>query len=82
VLSDLSALQGAARVVTIGEAYAHAPGPSWVERHVSIGDETIEEVARSIGPGDRVLLKGSRGVRLERLVERIRAAVHGKGGGA
>ena len=49
-----------------------------MERHVSIGDETIDEVARSIGPGDRVLLKGSRGVRLERLVERIRL-VHSVG---
>ncbi len=43
--------------------------------------EAAEEVLRLAGPGDTVLVKASRGLRLERLVERVLAGLRERGGG-
>jgi UDP-N-acetylmuramyl pentapeptide synthase len=43
--------------------------------------EAAEEVLRLARPGDTVLVKASRGLRLERLVERVVAGLRERGGG-
>lgn len=45
-------------------------------------DDACARIASMIEPGDVVLVKGSRGVRLERVVEAVRARAHAKAGHA
>jgi UDP-N-acetylmuramyl pentapeptide synthase len=40
-------------------------------RHAGTSDEAAAIVADLVGAGDLVLVKGSRGVRLERVVDRL-----------
>jgi UDP-N-acetylmuramoyl-tripeptide--D-alanyl-D-alanine ligase len=58
---------GEARV--IGEAAAAAGGPEWV--HVGDAEEAAADVPGRLKAGDTVLVKGSRSVGLERVVEEI-----------
>ena len=37
-------------------------------------DEAIARIASMLSPGDQVLLKGSRGMRLERIIESLERA--------
>ncbi len=55
------------RVVLVGPMYARAAGQG-DEICPSTDDHAMSELARTIKPGDLVLLKGSRGIGLERLV--------------
>ncbi len=55
------------RVVLVGPGYAKAAGSDDV-CYPATDDHAMTEIARAIQPGDLVLLKGSRGIGLERLV--------------
>lgn len=69
VLSELD--ESAGRVILVGELYCQAAQRvnSPIEDCYVLSDMyTMTEIARSIRPGDVVLLKGSRGIGLERLV--------------
>lgn len=60
------------RVVLLGVSFSHVRvGDPRVEVIGERSDEAIERVARSLCPGDTVLIKGSRGVRLERLIAKL-----------
>jgi UDP-N-acetylmuramoyl-tripeptide--D-alanyl-D-alanine ligase len=47
-------------------------------RHVPESDEAAETAAGLVRPGDLVLVKGSRGVRTDRVVERLKAGSSGR----
>lgn len=69
LLSELDHAGG--RYVCVGESYCDAikrMGLDDVESFAQPDHYTMTEIARSIKPGDLVLLKGSRGIGLERLV--------------
>lgn len=69
LLSELELARG--RFVCVGESYTDAiirMGLDRVECFAQPDHYTMTEIARSIKPGDMVLLKGSRGIGLERLV--------------
>jgi len=55
----------------IAEVCETAPMVESVTRIDETSDEAIERVLNQLNPGDTVLLKASRGVRLERLVDRL-----------
>lgn len=65
LLADLDT--GIGRVVLVGSAFAKACGLH-TDVFAGFDDHAMTEIARSIEPGDVVLLKGSRGIGLERLV--------------
>jgi UDP-N-acetylmuramoyl-tripeptide--D-alanyl-D-alanine ligase len=65
MLSELDGLD--ARVVLVGEHYAKAAGDHFESISIA-NDHAMSELARTINPGDVVLIKGSRGIGLERLV--------------
>lgn len=56
-----------ARIVLAGEHYCNANNEQY-ECYPNPDDYAMSELARTINPGDMVLLKGSRGIGLERLV--------------
>jgi UDP-N-acetylmuramoyl-tripeptide--D-alanyl-D-alanine ligase len=68
-------------LVTVGGPPAAAMGAAAVAagmapgavRHFAASEEAAEVVAPAIRPGDLVLVKGSRGVRTDRVVERLKA---------
>ncbi|MBO6512659.1 MAG: UDP-N-acetylmuramoyl-tripeptide--D-alanyl-D-alanine ligase [Phycisphaerales bacterium] len=69
LLKDLDRSIG--RFVCVGQSYSDAIGKlaiEGIESHIQHDQFTMTEIARSIKPGDLVLLKGSRGIGLERLV--------------
>jgi UDP-N-acetylmuramoyl-tripeptide--D-alanyl-D-alanine ligase len=74
-----AARAGVALLVTVGGAPARALGDGAREaglagdavRHAGTSDEAAAVVAGLVREGDLVLVKGSRGVRLERVVERL-----------
>lgn len=60
-----------ARYICVGDSYTQAIrilGLDGIESFAAFDLYTMTEIARSIKPGDLVLLKGSRGIGLERLV--------------
>ncbi len=60
------------RVVLLGASFGqvHIDDPR-VEIIAERSEDAIERVAGTISPGDTLLLKGSRGVRLERLIDKL-----------
>jgi UDP-N-acetylmuramyl pentapeptide synthase len=69
---DLVAVGGPA-AETLAAAAVDAGMASDRVRHYGSSDEAADAVAALIEPGDVVLVKGSRGVRTERVVERLKA---------
>jgi UDP-N-acetylmuramoyl-tripeptide--D-alanyl-D-alanine ligase len=47
--------------------------PEACVRYFETSDEAAIETARLVRPGDLVLVKGSRGVRTDRVVDRLKA---------
>jgi UDP-N-acetylmuramoyl-tripeptide--D-alanyl-D-alanine ligase len=78
-----AARAGVALLVSVGGDAARALGdgaraaglPADAVRHAATSDEAAEIVAGLVRDGDLVLVKGSRGVRLERVVDRLAEAV-------
>jgi UDP-N-acetylmuramoyl-tripeptide--D-alanyl-D-alanine ligase len=78
------------RLVTVGGAPARALGLAAVAAglapgavtHVAESPAAADVTAALVQPGDLVLVKGSRGVRLERVVERLQALAPPDGAGA
>ena len=74
-----AAKAGVALLVTVGGDPARALGrgavdaglPAGAIRHAGTSDEAAAVVEALVRPGDVVLVKGSRGVRLERVVDRL-----------
>lgn len=68
LINDLAGITlGGGRMVLVGPMYAKAAGQAF-ETYPSTDDHAMTEIARTIRLGDVVLIKGSRGVGLERLV--------------
>jgi UDP-N-acetylmuramoyl-tripeptide--D-alanyl-D-alanine ligase len=78
-VGQAAAAAGVTMLVTVGGEPARALGraaqaagmPANAVRHAGTSDEAAEIVARLVRLGDLVLVKGSRGVRLERVVDRL-----------
>ena len=75
-------------VFAVGELSAFAAseiarslGSTRVIPIISVNDETARTVAEAIQPGDAVLIKGSRGMGLERLIPAMEARLHAMAGG-
>lgn len=72
---------GVARLVTVGgeparrlgDAAVRAGLPASVVTHVATADEAADLLAREVGRGDLVLVKGSRGIGTDRVVTRLAA---------
>ena len=81
---EAAAQAGVGLLVTVGGPSAEALGqaaiaaglPAAAVRHFATSDEAAVEVASSVTDGDVVLVKGSRGTRTDRVVDRLQAA-HG-----
>jgi UDP-N-acetylmuramoyl-tripeptide--D-alanyl-D-alanine ligase len=71
-LSQLITLGDRAQHISDAAARAGLPG-----LHVKDAAEAAAAVARSTQPGDWVLLKGSRGMALERVLDHLRALLEG-----
>jgi UDP-N-acetylmuramoyl-tripeptide--D-alanyl-D-alanine ligase len=78
-VGQAAAAAGVTLLVTVGGDPARALGraaqsaglPANAVRHAGTSEEAAEIVARLVRLGDLVLVKGSRGVRLERVVDRL-----------
>jgi UDP-N-acetylmuramoyl-tripeptide--D-alanyl-D-alanine ligase len=78
-VGQAAAAAGVTLLVTVGGEPARALGraaqaagmPVNSVRHAGTSHEAAEIVARLVRLGDLVLVKGSRGVRLERVVDRL-----------
>jgi UDP-N-acetylmuramoyl-tripeptide--D-alanyl-D-alanine ligase len=72
-LSALVAV-GGGPAAALARAAVAAGLPESAVRHVSTSEEAAEVAAAIVRAGDVVLVKGSRGIRTERVVERLKAA--------
>jgi UDP-N-acetylmuramoyl-tripeptide--D-alanyl-D-alanine ligase len=72
---DVLITVGGAAAAALGAAAVDAGLPRANVRHVATSDEAAEAVAAEIRSGDLVLVKGSRGVRTDRVVDRLKAAL-------
>jgi UDP-N-acetylmuramoyl-tripeptide--D-alanyl-D-alanine ligase len=76
-----AARSGLALLLTVGGEPARAMGAAAVQTgmkpsavlHAATSDEAAETVLRHVRPGDIVLVKGSRGIKTDRVVERLLA---------
>lgn len=59
-------------MATAGETINESAAPTSPSYHAGSDDQTIQTIAETLRPGDVVLCKGSRGLRLERLMPIIR----------
>lgn len=80
----LAAQRGADVAILVGETMEHAAAgiggagvEMRIERLTTLDDGGVERVAAMLLPGDLVLLKGSRRMRLERVLTHLTAAVGG-----
>ena len=72
---DLLITVGGAAAAALGAAAVDAGLPRANVRHFATSDETADAVAAEIRSGDLVLVKGSRGVKTDRVVDRLKAAL-------
>jgi UDP-N-acetylmuramoyl-tripeptide--D-alanyl-D-alanine ligase len=70
---DLLLTVGGSPASALAAAAEVAGMPSGRVRHVATSEEAAEVAAGLVRPGDLVLVKGSRGVRTDRVVERLKA---------
>jgi UDP-N-acetylmuramoyl-tripeptide--D-alanyl-D-alanine ligase len=76
-----AAAAGVARLLTVGGAAAVAMAgaaidagmPASAVEHTATSDEAAPRAAAIVEPGDLVLVKGSRGVRTDKIVDRLKA---------
>jgi len=72
--SGVDALWAVGRYGSAVARAAESTGLRGVVRHNEQFEAVAEEICEYLKPGDALLVKGSRGMRLERLVEKLRAA--------
>ena len=73
MVDGLEAFPSVLRFVLVGSRFASTDtNPDWMVRIESTDTDAIGQIARSIKPGSYVLLKGSRGVGLERVIDALR----------
>jgi UDP-N-acetylmuramoyl-tripeptide--D-alanyl-D-alanine ligase len=70
---DLLLTVGGAPAMALAEAAVAAGMPRERVRHVATSQEAANLAAQLIGPGDLVLVKGSRGTRTDVVVDRLLA---------
>ena len=70
---DLLYTVGGASADALGRAAVAAGAPRDRVRHFSTSDAAASELIAALAPGDLVLVKGSRGVKTDRVVERLKA---------
>ena len=70
---DMLVTGGGAPAAAMSAAAVAAGMARGAVRHCAASEEAAEVVAAAIRPGDLVLVKGSRGVRTDRVVERLKA---------
>jgi UDP-N-acetylmuramoyl-tripeptide--D-alanyl-D-alanine ligase len=70
---DLLFAVGGAPATALADAAVAAGMAASRVRHFATSDEAAEAVADAIAPGDVVLVKGSRGVKTDRVVDRLKA---------
>ncbi len=65
---------GGSPAAALAAAAVAAGMPAARVRHFSTSDEAADAVVAAVRPGDLVLVKGSRGVKTDRVVDRLKAA--------
>jgi UDP-N-acetylmuramoyl-tripeptide--D-alanyl-D-alanine ligase len=71
---DLLFTIGGAPAAALGESAVAAGMSRAAVRHFATSDEAADAIVAAVGRGDVVLVKGSRGVKTDRVVDRLKAA--------